>query len=760
MHIDHDYLSKNKSQLFHNPTTATTNTMPTITCAFGRQSSLKNAIQYRPAIDLILPRLHNSTFLTTVVNPSSTRENRQFKKQVSDSCHGTEPSILLFGDVYSMSPMLEHSLVIEEYGRHTSEPDKLAWLKTHTRCFELVQENEPFVAFRILRIFKASNKIPWTAKSIRALGFEEHYLKSLSPRNAIKKVTLQRVKQSILDLCKNNAFFNSAKVQVEQILQKARLYNCSTLKHRLLEAGRMHVKSESYLKLAKFFLPKYMKYLIDKRRILDECIDDLYHNEKPDLVLYEKYPSIWSQMPWLDQVKETIEFWTKHELFDLKDWEPRCKTFEHVHEARSKRGETVVAMDYELQDIETVKRILDPDIPSTYNYAFKHEYDAEKKFINSFKKALQKEQVNVELGYQLGDVQNCLVVVPNLSLKRYAALLCYPIDRKKIVVYDKSIYGSYFGKSSIERVLAFGLDLWNFKDLGNYLEGICLRKTLNSKITLHAFADVDISYFNAPRYGFRPWNSIREASWFPKIEPTPKSGHLHANEETIQDFDAFLNKYVLDENVMHKKDRLSAWNSYVVITFSEDDRKTMVEELSRNDRFPRSIYKFYVGDRVQTPDGFLTNIKRIHQEGNIATSAWRNNYHQFMIFLENPCGEMETLCYHPTELRDAFVMRFHWLCGPISNVVLAGSWPVYAVEQMRKLCTRKMFFHPNFKEVPWQRPEHPRKNCFHSILHDQELERLRKRKAEQEAEDQARQAAKKQKLKDLYDRSKALARAK
>jgi hypothetical protein len=121
---------------------------------------------------------------------------------------------------------------------------------------------------------------------------------------------------------------------------------------------------------------------------------------------------------------------------------------------------------------------------------------------------------------------------------------------------------------------------------------------------------------------------------------------------------------------------------------------------------------------------------------------------------------METLCYHPTELRDAFVMRFHWLCGPISNVVLAGSWPVYAVEQMRKLCTRKMFFHPNFKEVPWQRPEHPRKNCFHSILHDQELERLRKRKAEQEAEDQARQAAKKQKLKDLYDRSKALARAK
>ena len=73
---------------------------------------------------------------------------------------------------------------------------------------------------------------------------------------------------------------------------------------------------------------------------------------------------------------------------------------------------------------------------------------------------------------------------------------------------------------------------------------------------------------------------------------------------------------------------------------------------------------------------------------------------------------------------------------------------------------QKMFFHPNFKEVPWQRPEHPRKNCFHSILHDQELERLRKRKAEQEAEDQARQAAKKQKLKDLYDRSKALARAK
>ena len=274
--------------------------------------------------------------------------------------------------------MLEHSLVIEEYGRHNSEPDKLAWLKTHTRCFELVQENEPFVAFRIVRIFKASNKIPWTAKSIRALGFEEHYLKSLSPRNAIKKVTLQRVKQSILELSKGNAFFNNAKVQVEKILQKARLYNCSTLKHRLLEAGRMHVKSESYLKLAKFFLPKYMKYLIDNRRILDKCLDDLHHHEKPDVVLYEKYPSIWTQVPWLEQVQHTIEFWKKHELFELKDWEPRCKTYEHVFEARSKRGETVVAMDYELQDIETVKRVLDPDIPSTYNYAFKHEYDAEK----------------------------------------------------------------------------------------------------------------------------------------------------------------------------------------------------------------------------------------------------------------------------------------------------------------------------------------------------------------------------------------------
>ncbi|MAD25165.1 MAG: hypothetical protein CMO44_13430 [Verrucomicrobiales bacterium] len=733
--------------------------MKSITCAFGRQSALKNAVQYRPAIDLILPRKNNSTFFTTIINPQGTHENRKFRKELCDSCNGTEPSIVLFGDVFSMSPMLVHSLLLEEVARHTSAEKDLEFLKLHTRCFELVRENEPFVAFRIVRIFKAPTKIEWDAKSLRSLGYEQHFVESLNPRNKIKKSVLKRIKTEILDMMKNNNFFNKdAKYRVNQIFHKARLFNVGILKHRLLEAAKIHIKSESYLKLAVFFLPKYMQYLIDNRRYLDKCLNDLCTSDKPDVVLYEKYPMIWSKLPWVDQVEDTLKFWNQHELLNLGEWQPRFDTFKKVFEARNLKGETVAAIDFELQHVETVKHIIDPDIPRTYNYAFAHEYEAELEFIQLFQTALKKEEVNVELGYQLSDSTDAIVLVPNLSLKRYAALVCYPIDRKNIHVYDKTLYSPYFGNKKTKRIIAFGLDLWAFKDISTYLKGISVRQKLVSKITLHAFADINIGYFTAPRYGLRPWNELREASWFPKIEPIPKSGHLHANEEVIKDFDQFLKDKILDETVMHKKDRLSAFNSYVFMTFSEEDRETMVEELSRNDRFPRSKYKYFVGDRVQTPDGFLTNIKRIHQEGNVATSAWRDNYEQFMIFLENPFNEMETICFHPRELRDAFVMRFHWLRGPLSNIVLCGAWPLYAVEEIRKLCTRNIYFHPNFSELAWQRPQHPRKNCFNSILHEQETLRKRKRKEEEAAQEEAKQAAKKQKLKDIYNKSKALAR--
>ena len=70
----------------------------------------------------------------------------------------------------------------------------------------------------------------------------------------------------------------------------------------------MHNSSETYLKLAVFFLPKYMKYLVDKRAMLDKCLHDLQTMEQPDLVLYEKYPTIWSKLPWVDQVEDTIKF--------------------------------------------------------------------------------------------------------------------------------------------------------------------------------------------------------------------------------------------------------------------------------------------------------------------------------------------------------------------------------------------------------------------------------------------------------------------
>ena len=733
--------------------------MKSITCAFGRQSVLKNSLQYRPAIDLILPRKNNSTFLTTIVNPQGTRENRKFKEELCNSCNGTEPSIVLFGDVFSMSPMLEHSLLIEEVARYSSEEKDIQYLKLHTRCFELVRENEPFIAFRIVRIFKSPKKIEWDAKSLRSLGYEQRFIESLSPRNRFKKSVLQKLKAGILEMLKTNKFFNKdAKYHVNQLFHQARLYNVGLLKHRLLEAARIHIKSETYLKLSAFFLPKYMQYLIDNRRVLDKCLDDFYTSDKPDLVLYEKYPTIWSKLPWVDQVEDTIKFWNQHELFNLGDWQPRFDTFKKVFEARNMRGETVAAIDFELQHIDTVKHIIDPDIPRTYNYAFKHEYDTELQFIESFKAALQKEKVSVELGYQLSDTQDAVVLVPNLSLKRYAALVCYPIDKQNIQLYDKTMYGTSFGNKKIKRIIAFGLDLWAFKDIMTYLKGICIKTHLASNITLHAFADINIGYFTAPRYGLRPWDKLREASWFPKIDPIPKAGHLHANEVVIEDLDAFIKEKILDETVMHKKDRLSAFNSYVFMTFSEEDRETMIQELSRNDRFPRSKYKYLVGDRVQTPDGFLTNIKRIHQEGNVATSAWRDNYEQYMIFLENPFNEMETICFHPTELRDAFVMRFHWLRGPLSNIVLCGAWPVYALEEIRKLCTRNIYFHPNFSELAWQRPQHPRKNCFNSILHDQETLRKRKREEQEAAEVAAKQAAKKQKLKDIYNKSKALAR--
>ena len=732
--------------------------MKSITCAFGRQSALKNAVQYRPAIDLILPRKNNSTFFTTVVNPQGTHENRKLKRELSASCQGTEPTILLFGDVFSMSPMLVHSLLIEEVARHTSDAKDLEYLKLHTRCFELVQENEPFVAFRIVRIFKAPVQISWDAKTLRNLGYEQRFIESLNPRNKVKKSVLQKLKSQLLDMVKSNKFLRKdAKYSVNQIFQQARFFNVGLLKHRLLEAAKIMTKSESYLKLAVFFLPKYMQYLIDNRRFLDKCLNDLCNSSTPDVVLYEKYPMIWSKLPWVDQVEDTIKFWLLHDLFTLGEWEPRFDTFKKVFEARTLRGETVAAIDFELQHVATVKQIVDPDIPRTYNYAFSHEYEAELEFIHSFKNALKKEKVSVELGYQLSDVKDALVLVPNLSLKRYAALVCHPIDRKNIHVYDKKEYGQYFGSRSTKCIIAFGLDLWPFKDMATYLKGICLRK-LVSNITLHAFSDLSISYFTAPRYGLRPWDKLMEASWFPKIEPVPKSAHLHANEAIIENFDVFLNEKILDEAVMHKKDRLSVFDSYVFMTYSEEDRQSMVEELSQNNRFPRSKYKYFVGDRVQTPDGFLTNIKRINQEGNVATSAWRDNYEQFMIFLENPFNEMESLCFHPTELRDAFVMRFHWLRGPLSNIVLAGAWPLYAVEEIRKLCTSNLYFHPNFSELAWQRPQHPRKNCFHSILHEQETQLKRKRREEDAAEEAARQAGKKKKLKDAYDKSKAMAR--
>ena len=729
----------------------------TITCAFGRQSKLKNALQYRPAIELILPRRNNSTFISTVVNPQGTRENNTLKQRLKDSCNGSEPSILLFGDIFSMSPMLEHNLIVEEYARHSSDDEKQRWLKSYTRCYELVRDKEPFVAFRIVRIAKASNQIAWTSSSMRALGYDLHFVNSLSPRNDLKKATFQKLKKQLLAL---NFFAKNIKMLVNDMFQRARLYNTGILRHRLFEAIKMHNSSEPYLQLAVFFLPKYMKYLIDNRRVLDKCLNDLNSSDQPDLVLYEKYPTIWSKVPWVDQVEATIKFWQQHDMFLIEGWEPRFDTYKKVFEARQIGGETVAAIDFKLQMIETVQQIMDPDIPKTYNYAFKHEYDAELDFINLFQAVLKKEDVSVELGYQLSDLQDAVIIVPNLSLKRYAAYICHPMNRNNIKVYDKSICGTCFGNKQKKRFVAFGLDLWAFNDIHSYLKGIALRKTLKSKVTLHAFADVNISYFTAPRYGFRPWNKLREAAWFPKIEPVPKSGHMHANETVINDIDVFLKEKILDETIMHKKDRLCAFNSYVFMTFSEQDRETIVEELSRNDRLPNNKLKYKVGDRVQTPDGFLTNIKNITHEGKVSTYAWKNNYEQFMVFLENPFHEFEPLCYHATELRDAFVMRFHWLCGPISNVVLCGSWPVYALEEVRKLCTRNIYFHPEFNELAWQRPQHPRKNCFHSILHEQQTRMNRKRQAEQEAEEEAKQAAKKQRLQDVYNRSKELARAK
>lgn len=754
---------KNTPAHIHTYTENTTNVAKmsntyTIVCAFGRQSNIKHALQFRPAIELILPRKNNSTFISTIVNPVGSINN-SFREKMKQSCNGTEPSVLLFGDSFSMSPMLKHHLLIEEYARHSSEDAKQNWLKSFTRCLELVRENEPFVAFRILRIFEASEQIPWTSKSITALGFHETYINTLSPRNKLKKTTVQKIKKQVLAL---NFFDKTETIKntVYNLLHQAGAYNTGQLRHRLMEAMKMHNSSETYLKLAVFFLPKYMKYLVDKRAMLDKCLHDLQTMEQPDLVLYEKYPTIWSKLPWVDQVEDTIKFWKQHEMFQLEGWETRFDTYKKVFEARQIGGETVAAIDFELQHIQTIKQIIDPDIPRTYNYAFKHEYDAELGLINFFQKALQKESVSVELGYQLSDLQDAVIIVPNLSLKRYAALLCNPTNRRNIKVYDKNIYNPWFGNKAKQRFFVFGLDLWAFQDIRSYLEGICVRKTLQSNVTLHAFADINISYFAAPRFGFRPWNSIREASWFPKIEATPKSAHLHADEIVIKDIDTFLKEKILDENIMHKKDRLSAFHSYVFMTFSEDDRQLMVEELSRNDRLPNCKLRYHVGDRVQTPDGFLTNIKQITHDGKVSIYAWKDNYEQFMVFLENPFHGFESLCYHPTELRDAFVMRFHWLCGPLSNVVLCGSWPVYAVEEVRKLCTRTIYFHPEYKELAWQQPQHPRKNCFHSILHEQEMQRNHKRQAEQEAEDAARQAAKKQRLQDVYNRSKELARAK
>lgn len=743
-----------------------------IKCTLGRQPELKSKLHYTPAIDLIKTQRNNSTYVTAMVNlPSKHYHNKVLKKKIAELFNGSEPLYFLIGDVFTMSPFLTFSFDVEVYACHGAavqmDPEVKDTLRTTTKVYEMVT-NEPFVCLKILRLNEPPEKIEWKPNNARALGLEPDFLLSLNKANTLQPKKLKALRKDVVDMMAQNTFFrNDAKESLTSILQKYAVRNAGILKHRILEAGRVHVKSPSYMQMAALFLPKYMKYLVDNRRVIDKCLAYLKQSDTPDMVLYEMFPNMWSKLPWVDQVEDTLRYWLKYKLFDVAPWE-RFEAYKKVYDQRQLCGDTMACLKVDLKlehnGVTTIRRIFDPDQKSTYNYAFQHEYDKEKVFIQTIKSVLDTH--GFLQGYQLDiDLSSCLFVVSNLQMKRYCRYLvsCSPqayastFDTKNIIVYDGKMIGPAFGLHKYSKVVILGIDIWNFKLLKDYVTFLDVRKPKKSKILFHSFGNLNLSQYCAPRFGLRPFMlQLQKEAWMPSAEIdllTPPQ------ERMIDDIDS----YIAEIKQQDKRRWFCAWESPIFMTFSKDDHEAMVQELSTSARFPRDKREFRVGDRVMTPDGFLTQITRISRHGNAASYAWQNNYEDFLVFLKVPFSAAENNCellsYHPRQLRDAFVMRFHWVTGFLNKVVLCGTWPKYAVDEIRKMVVGVIALHPNFTEQPWSAKEDNRKACFRSILHEMEMDRQQRHEARLLAEQQAKREQKKRKLQEIAKIARKRAKA-
>ncbi|MAU14014.1 MAG: hypothetical protein CMH46_00555 [Muricauda sp.] len=752
-----------------------------IVVEIGKQSKLKESIgEYRPAISLIKPRINNSTFITTIIDLRN--KNNNLKKQITERFDGTEPTILLIGDLFTRSPFVKHSLNVKEHSCHQAakpiDPEKKNELKRLTRVYELVEENEPFIVFEIIRPSAVAQHVPWRATNVVAFGLEANYLIKLDQNNSLTPGKLRKLKKAVLELQTNYAFHTKhANQHVHALMRQYKLRNVGEIKHRILEAGRISIKSDNWLELCSFLLPKYSKYLVDKAGRIGECLNKLKtdNNFKPDIVLYEQFPDIWSIFPWKDQVRDTLQYWEDARIFNMIGWKERFDIYAQIFDARKLLYNSMLCTNNNFTESEAGRDLVHKEIiinlsncvpgETTFNFAFMHEYNSEQEMIHFMQSCIENKKIkHVVKGYGFQSLRSKadIIVVPNIQLKRFAmtlARLGSNSSSDKFSIANVRVFdGNYinnnnfcFGGNNIEHIYLFAADLWPFQTLKEYFRGVNIRPPRG--IILHYIGNNKMASFCAPRYGIKPLFNYLEghtcqlldeeastdnaAYWFPEPkEVVLKSNHLAPNEHNIKDFDLFLKENILDPDVFEVKDRLCAWNSYVFIAFDEANKVEFLKELSISSRFPSDIYQYRVNDRVITPDGFITQISRISNRGKNVQHAYKDNYEDFLLFLKTPFPGIATLQYHPTEVTDALVMKFQSITAPIPKVIVYGRWPDHAFEELRNMVYTEIAMHPTFRTESWNQINQPfpRKTCYGGILRKQNIAR-----AQLEAEQQAEQ---------------------
>ena len=700
-----------------------------------------------------------------MINPPG----KQFKKKIKEIYNdNTDVTIIIFGDIFTNSPFLSFSMVLEEFTKHGNEnlptEEQINYLKTNTKVYDLVKPNEPFITFKIVRLYEPPKPIEITAKNIKMVGIQLEYLNSLNNQNELTSSMFKKLKTEILSI--NFWYDKTLTSQVQKIFRKYKVLNTGKVTHRLLEAGKMSIKTDNYFKMSMFFLPKYMKYVIDKYELLGKCLNILEHSPTPDVILYEKFPKMWSKRPWYEQIKETIDFWRTYEYFKLDDCDERLQTFKTVLEARQYRGETMVHGPTSPSSVLVDEKIITNIAGATafgteFSYALTHEYQQEKSLLDNFNKANREGKIDILLGYQFDNLtKNVKILVPSSQLKRCCFILFHNYDNNFdsncIMIYNAEAHGKWW-KDGDQRIILFGTDVWPFHSLYTYFYQLTFRKNISS-LTFHAFTDIQISLFSAPRYDMRPFvPALVNANILDMHTYQAKSLHLVPNEVTIPDFNTFLTEQILDEGVISLENRLSTHDSPLFMTFSEEDRKTFINVLKETPLAPKNVQKYHVNDRVQTPTGDITQVQRINRRGVRHEFAWKDNYPDFLLWVKDPFPNMNGLTFHATQLRDAFVIRFHWLTGFINKVVLYGKWPAYAVEEVRKLTMSTIYYHPTFNMMPIQEPLTPRQACFPVLLKKQVEEKKREERAKEEAKRVHMENARKAKMMRMREIGRAKA---